>query len=1111
MKVPPLAFPILLFAALAVFGCGLVWNGFGEYFAHWWINSFWTGGAAIATWEAWRTRKGLAEGPRKIVWTLFTLGCGAWLLGLLNWNYRELVQQIYAPFPDYVDVGCLALLVFFISGLFLSGSEAGHGSIALRKLCNIAILLCGLTVILLLMVPDAVLALKRTPLEFFTASAYVVLSAVAVVFGLICLALYARAEDRRWLGILVTGLAAHGLANCLYARGIFSRTHTAAQGADFLYLLSFVLIVWAARDQRLNQGAFVRTPECRRTIRRSEKVEAVFPALMFAAIGTVAYISRDRLPPELWDYTFPVFLLLIFAIALREWWNWRTEAHLDAELSTSENRFRQIMDANITGIFFWDLDGRVTDANNAFLAMLGFSREELIAGRVRWSDLTPAEYAEADRRAINDMLQGSACAAYEKEFLCKNGSRVPVMVAGSLLTGTREQCVSILVDLSGRRTAEEALLQTQQRLQLFLDHSPASIFMKDAAGRYLDVNCRFLEHLGQPLDHTVGRTAHDLFPPELASNYEAQDAAVKTAGAMVEFQLTSLLPEGPRTSMVQKFPLYNSAGEFQGIGGIITDITERHAAAEALRISEERYRKLIEGAPDAIFTIALDGTLASSNSAAEMLTGWSREECLGTPYLPLVDPLDVPRAQQIFEAARRGENPPTQEISVLRKGGGIVVLECTATPQREGGAIVGVLCIGRDVTERKQLEKQLRQAQRMESIGQLAGGVAHDFNNLLTVITGHTSLLELQEDMPADMAESVKEIAQAAERAANLTRQLLTFSRKQVMQPTDIDLNTVVSDMTRMLRRLVGEDIGLNVDYGPNLPLVHGDTGMIEQIVLNLVVNARDAMPGGGELTLSTSRHLATKEQSAERGESRTGEYVKFSVADSGSGIAQEHLSRIFEPFYTTKEAGKGTGLGLATVHGVVNQHHGWIEVTSALGEGTRFDVYLPTSAVRQSEAVVEAPALPGRAQPGECVLIVEDEAPLRQMVRMILERYGYAVLEAASGVQALDVWREHQGEIALVLTDMVMPEGLSGPELGKQLQLSRPDLPVIYTSGYTDRVAGREFVLEEGVNFVQKPYQPQKLARVIRDNLDGTTSAADLPALTKAQRMETSVPIGTS
>jgi CheY-like chemotaxis protein len=255
-------------------------------------------------------------------------------------------------------------------------------------------------------------------------------------------------------------------------------------------------------------------------------------------------------------------------------------------------------------------------------------------------------------------------------------------------------------------------------------------------------------------------------------------------------------------------------------------------------------------------------------------------------------------------------------------------------------------------------------------------------------------------------------------------------------------------------------------------------------------------MPKGGELTLSTSRHVVTKDLSAKHEDRRPGEYVKFSVADTGSGIAQDHLAHIFEPFYTTKEVGKGTGLGLATVHGVVNQHRGWIEVTSAVGEGTQFDVYLPTSAAKQAPKVVEAPQVPSRAQAGECILIVEDETPLRQMVRMILERYGYSVLEACSGVQALGVWREHHQEIALVLTDMVMPEGLSGPELGKQLQLMRPDLPVIYTSGYTDRVAGRELLLREGVNFVQKPYQPQQLARVIRENLDGKGSATRVPEI---------------
>jgi CheY-like chemotaxis protein len=281
---------------------------------------------------------------------------------------------------------------------------------------------------------------------------------------------------------------------------------------------------------------------------------------------------------------------------------------------------------------------------------------------------------------------------------------------------------------------------------------------------------------------------------------------------------------------------------------------------------------------------------------------------------------------------------------------------------------------------------------------------------------------------------------------------------------------------------------------------------MIEQILMNLAVNARDAMPNGGKLTISTTRRIVTEEEAELSSSARAGEFVHLGVSDTGSGIAREHLARIFEPFYTTKEIGKGTGLGLATVYGVVNQHHGWIEVESTLGEGTRFDIYLPAAASAATVETAEPKAGPPFQRGNECILLVEDEAPLRLMVRIILEKFGYRVVEAGSGVQALDTWKEHAAEISLVLTDMVMPDGISGRELGARLLAENPDLKVVYTSGYTDRFATDDFILEEGKNFVQKPYQPEKLVRVIRENLDarpaygmnalGSASAAPAVAL---------------
>ena len=398
---------------------------------------------------------------------------------------------------------------------------------------------------------------------------------------------------------------------------------------------------------------------------------------------------------------------------------------------------------------------------------------------------------------------------------------------------------------------------------------------------------------------------------------------------------------------------------------------------------------------------------------------------------------------------------------------------------------IGVVhCYAADITDRQNLEAQLRQAQKMESIGQLAGGIAHDFNNILTVIHGHTSLLSMTGNLSANAQESAQQIALAADRATNLTRQLLTFSRRQIIQPKNLDLNEVVNAMTKMLRRLLGEDITLQVSYTPGLPLVHADPGMMEQILLNLSINARDAMPRGGSLFVNTSITAIDQTHAKQLPDAVAGNYVCLAVRDTGTGIAPEVLPHIFEPFFTTKDVGKGTGLGLATVFGIVQQHHGWITAESVVNEGATFKIFLPATAEKTAAAAAAAsePAV-GRGK--ETILVVEDETPLRTLVRSVLERYGYKVLEAESGLAALSVWEMHKDEIDLLLTDMVMPQGISGRELAQRVLAQKPKLKVIYSSGYSLAVVGSDMVLQEGLNFLQKPYHPRKLAQAVRDCLD--------------------------
>ncbi len=397
-----------------------------------------------------------------------------------------------------------------------------------------------------------------------------------------------------------------------------------------------------------------------------------------------------------------------------------------------------------------------------------------------------------------------------------------------------------------------------------------------------------------------------------------------------------------------------------------------------------------------------------------------------------------------------------------------------------GGALERI----RAAAENQHLEAQLRQAQKMESVGQLAGGIAHDFNNILTVIQGHTSLLSVAANLPQEAMDSARQIGLAAERAANLTRQLLTFSRRQVIQPKNLDLNEVVNQMTNMLRRLLGEDITLQVNYGPALPLVHADPGMMEQILLNLSVNSRDAMPKGGSLLINTSSVTFDAAHAQQIPNAAPGEYVCLTVKDTGTGIPPKHLPHIFEPFYTTKDVGKGTGLGLATVYGIVQQHRGCIKVDSQIGKETVFQIFLPAIAAKADPASPQPPQ-PKIRGGHETILIVEDEPPLRVLVRSVLERYGYCVLEAVDGVAALDIWEQNRDQVQLLLTDMVMPQGISGRELAVKLLAEKPALKVIYSSGYSLEVVGADMVLHEGLNFLQKPYHPRKLAQTVRDCLD--------------------------
>jgi len=396
--------------------------------------------------------------------------------------------------------------------------------------------------------------------------------------------------------------------------------------------------------------------------------------------------------------------------------------------------------------------------------------------------------------------------------------------------------------------------------------------------------------------------------------------------------------------------------------------------------------------------------------------------------------------------------------------------------------------------ERLHLGDQLRQSQKMESIGQLAAGVAHDFNNMLTIIQGHTSALLARPTLPPDVLDPIQAVYFATERAAGLTRQLLMFSRKNVMQVKPLDLREVVGNMSKMLQRLFGETIILEFQPPDELPSVQGDTGMLEQVIMNIAVNARDAMPNGGKLTITLSAITVDAAHVELHPEARAGGFVQLRMSDNGIGMDSATRARIFEPFFTTKDVGKGAGLGLATVYGIVKQHEGWIEVDSEPGEGATFDVFFP--AIRQIVQIVEEKSGPPESVTGgsETIFLVEDEPVLREMARDILESYGYRILEASSGKEALGMWNLTRGKIDLLLTDMIMPDGVSGAELAQRLLAGQPHLKIVFTSGYTANEVSPEVLTKTRARFLQKPYTHDMLAKTVRDALDETSPVSNPP-----------------
>ncbi len=767
----------------------------------------------------------------------------------------------------------------------------------------------------------------------------------------------------------------------------------------------------------------------------------------------------------------------------------------EEELRRTRDHLKSLISYANAPIIVWDASEKISRFNAAFEHLTGFAADEVV-GRsldILFPKTSKAESLDRIERASSGELWESV----EIPILCKDGqTRLALWNSANVYAEDGKTMLATIaqgVDITERKRAEEVLRTERQRFQMLSEHAPFGMVMIDKDGTFTYINPKFKELFGYDLnDVPNGKTwfrkaySDPINRHNVISDW-VNDLKIFNPREKRPRVFTATCKDGSE-KIIKFISVQLESGE-----NLMTceDITEHIRAEEALRESEERFKELYDNAPVGYHEYDAEGRITNVNGTDLEMLGYTREEMIGQPMWKFNVGEDIAREQILAKLA--GTLPPGKELERrYRKKDGttLPVLIENRVIRDEKGRIKGIRCTIQDISERKRaeeemasLQEQLRQSQKMEAIGHLAGGIAHDFNNLLTIIKGYSqlSLIELKEGDP--LKGNIEEIKRATDRASDLIRQLLAFSRRQVMEMRVLDLNILLQNLDKMLRRVIGEDIELVTLLAEDLGRVKTDPGQIEQVILNLAVNARDAMPSGGKLTIETAnveldgvyarRHVAVT----------PGRYVMLAVGDTGVGMTPEVRDRVFEPFFTTKEEGKGTGLGLSTVYGIVKQSEGNIWIYSEPGHGTTFKIYLP-QVEELLEEVKEKVAGDELPRGSETVLVVEDEEEVRRLAVRILRGQGYKVLEASQGDDALRLCEEHNRPIQLMVTDVVMP-GMDGRELTNRLMLLHPETKVLYMSGYTDNTIVHHGVLEEGINYIQKPFTVDALAGKVREVLD--------------------------
>jgi len=782
----------------------------------------------------------------------------------------------------------------------------------------------------------------------------------------------------------------------------------------------------------------------------------------------------------------------------------------------------QLVECTPEAISILDPEHRITRINAEFSRIFGFGAEEALNRRIDSLIVPPDRTSET--QWLSQLLAEGKNVRLETKRQRKDGSQLDVFLSGSpIVLGGKQLGTYVLYrDISEQKRAEslnsalyriaekassgEDLQQFYASIHAILGELTCArnlyIALYDSAAQTLsfpyfsdEVDSRPApKQLGRGLTEYVLRSGEPLLcTPEVFDVLVSRDEVELIGAPSVDWLGVPLKAAGKTFGalVVQSYNQHVRYGErdrdiLMFVSQQLASAIEHKRNEEALRRSEARYRSLVQSAVYGIYRSTLDGKFLDVNPALVSMLGYrSAEEILALDLKRDVF-LDQAEQARVLHVLRRGTRAENLEVRWKRKDGGSITVRLNGgvVSNSERGEVLEI--IAEDVTERRVLEDQFRQAQKMEAVGRLAGGVAHDFNNLLMVINGYTEVLLEETAQNNGLHSRVLAIQQAADKATTLTRQLLAFSRKQFLELKVVDVNAIIHDMKRLMNPLIGENIALVTNLSPNLGRTRADAGQIEQVLMNLVVNAKDAMPEGGRITIQTANVDLGDEVRRQHSYIQPGPYVLFSVSDSGQGMDREVQSRIFEPFFTTKEKGKGTGLGLSTVYGIVKQSGGYIFVQSEVGRGTTFRVYLP----RVEDAAEPAgPAqIAGSTSGGsETVLLAEDEESVRELVRETLEAKGYKIFECESGEDALHMAAGHVGTIDMLITDLVM-RGMTGGELAKRLRAVRPGIKVLYLSGYTEEVIAPS-MLEPGCAFLQKPFTLQMLARKVREVLSEKTS----------------------